>query len=82
MDKYIGFDIDSKKTIACVVQNGEKDRFARIDSDIESMKKYLKDEREDGSKIHLTFEISGQAATCMTHSSVMPTRLLSTIRLR
>ena len=61
MDKYIGFDIDSKKTIACVVQNGEKDRFAKIDSDIESMKKYLKQEREDGSKIHLTFEISGQA---------------------
>jgi len=24
MDKYIGFDIDSKKTVACVVQKGEK----------------------------------------------------------
>jgi hypothetical protein len=23
MDKYIGFDIDSKKTVACVVQKGE-----------------------------------------------------------
>jgi hypothetical protein len=61
MDKYIGFDIDSNKTIACVVQNGEKDRFAKFDSDIESMKKYLKQERTDGSKTHLTFEISGQA---------------------
>ena len=28
MDKYIGFDIDSKKTVACVVQKGEKDRYA------------------------------------------------------
>ncbi|AQT69285.1 hypothetical protein STSP2_02474 [Anaerohalosphaera lusitana] len=24
MDKYIGFDIDSKKTVACVVQKGKK----------------------------------------------------------
>ena len=61
MEKYIGFDIDSNKTIACVVQNGEKDRFSKIDSDIDSMKEYLKQERADGSKTHLTFEISGQA---------------------
>ncbi len=27
MDKYIGFDIDSKKTVACVVQKGERDRY-------------------------------------------------------
>ena len=25
MDKYIGFDIDSKKTVVCVVQKGKKD---------------------------------------------------------
>jgi len=23
MDKYIGFDVDSKKTVACVVQKGK-----------------------------------------------------------
>jgi hypothetical protein len=27
MDKYIGFDVDSKKTVACVVQKGEKDKY-------------------------------------------------------
>jgi len=26
MEKYIGFDIDDKKTVACVVQKGKKDR--------------------------------------------------------
>jgi len=26
MDKYIGFDVDSKKTVACVIQKGERDR--------------------------------------------------------
>ncbi|HUS73393.1 MAG TPA: hypothetical protein VMY06_10035, partial [Sedimentisphaerales bacterium] len=28
MDKYIGFDIDDKKTVACVVQKGRKDKYA------------------------------------------------------
>jgi len=27
MDKYNGFDVDSKKTVACVIQKGEKDVF-------------------------------------------------------
>ncbi len=30
MDKYIGFDVDSKKTVACVVQKGKKDRFTTL----------------------------------------------------
>jgi len=29
-DKYIGFDIDSKKTIACVVQRGKKRQIHNI----------------------------------------------------
>ena len=27
MDKYIGFEIDSKKTVVCEVQQAEKDRY-------------------------------------------------------
>ncbi len=34
MDKYIGFDIDSKKTVACVVQKGEKDRYTTFKTDV------------------------------------------------
>jgi hypothetical protein len=37
MDKYIGFDIDSKKAIACVVQKGEKDRYTTFKTDITSV---------------------------------------------
>ncbi len=33
MGKYIGFDIDSKKTVACVIQKGEKDRYANFKTD-------------------------------------------------
>ena len=61
MDKYIGFDIDCKKTVACVVQNGKNDLYATIGSDIESMRKFMVQQKHDSGKIHLVFEISGQA---------------------
>jgi transposase len=61
MSKYIGFDIDCKKTVACVVQKGKKDKYATIGPDIESMRKFLADQKNDHSKTHLVFEISGQA---------------------
>jgi transposase len=61
MDKYIGFDIDSNKTVACVVQNGKKDLYATIGSDIGSMRKFLQQQKHNSGKVHLTFEISGQA---------------------
>lgn len=61
MDKYIGFDIDIKKTVCCVVESGKKDRYFTIGPDVESMVKFLKAERKGGHKISLVFEISGQA---------------------
>ncbi|MBL7152786.1 MAG: hypothetical protein ISS79_03655 [Phycisphaerae bacterium] len=67
MDKYIGFDIDDKKTVACVVQNGKKDIYATFVSGIEQMKNLLKTERQGREKLHLTFEISGQAGYRYDH---------------
>lgn len=61
MDKYIGFDIDEKKIVACVVQMGRKDVYATFGSDIESMKKFLTVQHKNGERLHLVFEISGQA---------------------
>jgi len=61
MDKYIGFDIDSNKTIACVVQSGKKDSFTTLKTNIEQMKKFLQKQRKSGQKLHLTFEIGGEA---------------------
>jgi transposase len=61
MDKYIGFDIDCKKTVCCVVQAGKKDFYSTISSDIGSMRKFLSQQSSDNSKTHLAFEISGQA---------------------
>jgi len=61
MDKYIGFDIDCKKTVVCVVQNGKKDFFDTIGSDIQSMRRFLAQQKHDSCKTHLVYEISGQA---------------------
>jgi transposase len=59
--KYIGFDIDCKKTVACVVQQGQKDRYTTLKTDLREMQEYLQQQRQDGSAVHLTFEISGEA---------------------
>jgi len=61
MEKYIGMDIDSKKIICCVVQQGKKDRYQTIRPGISMMKGLLRQEKADGSRVHLVFEISGQA---------------------
>lgn len=61
MDKYIGFDIDDKKTVACIIQKGQKDRYKTIQTDIESMREFLQQQKTPGSRVHLTFEVSGQA---------------------
>jgi transposase len=61
MDKYIGFDIDDKKTVACLIEKGKKERYQKLQTDIKSMRKYLEQQRTGDSKLHLTFEVSGQA---------------------
>jgi len=59
--KYIGFDIDSKKTVACVVQQGQKDRYGTLVTDLQEMQHYLQQQRQEGGELHLTFEVSGEA---------------------
>jgi transposase len=61
VDKYIGLDIDDKKTVACILQKGKKDRYKTMQTDIETMQQFLQQQRTPGSRIHLTFEVSGQA---------------------
>jgi len=68
--KYIGFDIDSKNTVACVVQQGRKDVFQCFPTDTRRMQKYLRQLGRDGSPLHLTFEISGEAG--YRHDALRP----------
>jgi transposase len=59
--QYIGFDIDNKKTMACVVQQGQKERYTTLKTDLPEMQQYLQQQRQNGGPIHLTFEIGGEA---------------------
>ena len=61
MNKYIGFDIDCKKIVACVVESGKKDIYQTLRPDIGSMRKFLNEQKQHGYRVELVFEISGQA---------------------
>jgi transposase len=61
MSKYIGFEIDVNKTVACVVENGRRDIYETIGPDIGSMRKFLTKQKQTGVPVELAFEISGQA---------------------
>jgi transposase len=61
MDKYIGFDISSKDVSVCVIQKNRHERYATIGPDVGSMRKFLINEKKDGSRVNVVFEISGQA---------------------
>jgi transposase len=59
MDKYIGFDVDSKKVSVCVIVSGQTERYATIGPDIGSMQRFLQAERQAGGCLHLAYEVSG-----------------------
>jgi len=59
MEKYIGFDIDSKKISVCVMESGKKEIYDTISPDIGSMKQFLASQKKDGSRLHLAYEVSG-----------------------
>jgi transposase len=61
MEKYIGMDIDNKKIICCIVQQGEREKYRTIKAAVPAMKTFITEQKADGSKVHLVFEISGQA---------------------
>lgn len=61
MSKYIGFDMDCKKTVACVVQNGKRDIYQTLGPDVVSLRRFLKGQKKSGDRVELAFEISGQA---------------------
>lgn len=61
MDKYIGFDIDCKKVVACVVEDCKREVYETIGPDVDSMRKFLLAQKGSGDKVEVAFEISGEA---------------------
>ncbi len=54
MDKFIGFDIDHKHTVACVVQAGQPDRYRTLPTAVGQLREWLKTERGLGERLNLT----------------------------
>jgi len=44
MDKFIGFDIDHKHTVACGVHAGQPERYGRLRTDVGQLREWLKTE--------------------------------------
>ena len=61
MDKYIGFDVDDKKAMACIVQKGHPDKYDTLPIDVKVMKQWLTKKRRGKGQVHLTFEVCGRA---------------------
>lgn len=62
MKKYIGFDIDDKKTVACVYTlEAEEFKFRTFRTDLKVMREFLTQERKKGDEIYLTYEVSGRS---------------------
>jgi transposase len=59
MDKFIGFDIDHKNTVACITAAGQPERYSRLRTDVTELREWLKNQRGPGDRLHLTFEVSG-----------------------
>ena len=59
MDKYIGFDISCKKTVASIVQKGKPDKYDTLPTDVNVMRQWLDKQRKSSERLQLTFEVSG-----------------------
>ena len=59
MDKFIGIDIDHKRTVPCVVQVGQPNRYRKLRTEMGALREWLVAQRQPGDRLHLTFEVSG-----------------------
>jgi len=53
--------VDDRHTVACVRQAGQRDRFARLRTDVGELRDWLRAERGPDDRLHLTFEVSGRS---------------------
>ncbi len=61
MDKYIGLDMDCKKTVGYAIVPGQSESSATFGPDVGSIRRYLRQHSVGGYRVHAVFEISGQA---------------------
>ena len=70
MEQYIGFDIDDKKTVACVVQKGKKDRYDTMRTDVEVMKQWLMKQRQPRTKLAVLVTSTNRSVGCLPAATI------------
>ena len=48
---------------SCVVQEGKKDYYQFLPTEVKELSQWLQEQRHGREKLHLTFEVSGMAGT-------------------
>jgi len=62
MNKYIGFDMHKETTVACIYEpETKRRRFETMRTDAAVLRRWLRRERRNAGKVHLTFEVGGRA---------------------
>ena len=59
MDKFSGFDIDHKHSLARLVQTGQSEGHRKLRTNVCQLRERLKMQRGPGGGLHWTFEESG-----------------------
>lgn len=75
MDKYIGMDMDSKKIAVCVIDPDGREEYATLPATLEAVGDFLLRQRADGGRLHLAYEISGQAGWWYDHVAPLVERV-------
>ena len=56
MDKFIGFDIDHKNTVACVTQAGREDRYTKLKTEVGALRRWLQANRQPQAQRRLIYD--------------------------
>ena len=56
MDKSMGFDVDHKHTVACILQAGRPDGYSKLKTEVSVLRAWLQTQRCPGDRLRLTFE--------------------------
>jgi transposase len=67
MNKYIGFDMSDKQTIACVIGTEKQESYAALPTEVADLRRWLAGQKKGGHRLHLTFEVCGRARFLYDH---------------
>jgi hypothetical protein len=74
MDRFIGFDVDHKRTVACLRQAGRPDRYAKLRTEVSELREWLQAQRGPGDRLHWTETMNGHFLFAASEAQILPAR--------